>query len=148
MLAVVVAWVPFRAESMAATQNILLAMSGLQGFVLPSSYLGYLNYFHNLGDYLLALGWKFEYPAYFPDRIGLTLIIFLFFISALLPNTQQALYRYRPALETHHGEIKRINWRWIKWRPHAMWGFISGILFVLSIITMNVQISEFLYFQF
>ena len=148
MLAVVVAWVPFRAEGMAAAENVLSAMFGFNGLSLPASLAGRIGF---VEPWLVSFGAAFE--GMFKNGLanwstGIYWIIILGGIAVLLPNTQQALYRYHPALETYKGEIKSLNWSWIKWRPQAAWGFISGILFATAIILMNIQTSEFLYFQF
>ena len=60
MLVVVVAWVPFRAESLEGTRNMLTGMVGFNGFALNEAYLGYLNKLAGLGDYLVGMGWAFS----------------------------------------------------------------------------------------
>ena len=55
--------------------------------------------------------------------------------------------RYRPAFETYKGEIPRVRYRWLEWRPTIVWTVYSSILLTLAIISLN-RFSEFLYFQF
>jgi len=147
MLAVVVAWVPFRAENMAATQNMLFAMFGYQGFSLPISYQGYLNHLLNLGDHLNTLGWQFSNLLYFPDKRGVIFLIALLFASMVLPNTQQIMRLTKPAIETYKGEINPSPWLWLEWRPTIFYAILTGCILIYSYVSIS-QPSEFLYFQF
>jgi len=58
------------------------------------------------------------------------------------------MHRYRPAFETYQGEIKRLNARWLEWRPTLIHGIIIGFLFFIAILSIMTVESEFLYFQF
>ena len=145
--AVVVSWVPFRAESMNGAENILAGMAGLHGFSLPESYLIYFNYIAGLGNYLVAIGWQFGDAGLFKGVKEVLGILILLLISVALPNTQQIMRRYRPAFETYQGEIKRLNVRWLEWRPTQIWALFSSIIFVLAVLGLT-RVSEFLYFQF
>jgi len=55
--------------------------------------------------------------------------------------------RYRPAFETYQGEIKRLNARWLEWRPTKAWAIFTAIVFTLAVLGLT-RVSEFLYFQF
>jgi len=147
MLAIVVAWVPFRAESMTGASNMLAAMGGLHGFAVPQQYLGYMNHLAGLGDYLASAGWQFTYTPYFGGLKEVFALAILLLIACGAPNTQQLIRRYRPAFETYKGEIPRLQWRWMEWRPTVYWALITAISFVVSLTQMQHE-SEFLYFQF
>ena len=137
-LAVVVAWVPFRAGayelggggSMTAALDtagaILRAMAGLDGFVWWPPDAGMV---------------ASDTRAWRPILLGL-LLVFLF------PNTQQFMRRYFPALglgslpDAARGPKRR--WQW---RPTLPW--LAFSLVVLYAVGRNFdQISEFIYFQF
>jgi alginate O-acetyltransferase complex protein AlgI len=147
MLAVVVAWVPFRAESLDGATAVLGAMMGNNGFFLPGSYLGHLNRIAGLGDLLQAQGWMFGDVTLFKGVTEVSALLVLILIAALLPNTQQFMRRYRPAFETYKGEIPRVRYRWLEWRPSWGWAIFTAWVGVLAVLGLT-RISEFLYFQF
>ena len=146
-IALIVSWVPFRAESLEGAGNILAGMFGLNGFVLPESYLGHLNHLAGLGNYLLAIGWEFGDAGLFKGVKEVAGLLFLLLISVAFPNTQQIMRRYRPAFETYKGEIPRLRWRVLEWRPTRIWALFSSTIFVLAVLGLT-RVSEFLYFQF
>ncbi|QDT08776.1 MBOAT family O-acyltransferase [Planctomycetes bacterium K23_9] len=119
-LAVVFAWVLFRAPTWEAATNIVSSMIGLNGLSMTSSV-----------SRLHAITW----------------IPLLFAFVLLLPNTQQLMSRYRPAfgfskLDDKHPAV--IAWHW---RPSLGNAILIGSLFVLSIMHLN-RVSEFVYYQF
>ena len=65
----------------------------------------------------------------------------------LLPNTQQFMRRYRPALHFLELEGKLGKRRWWEWRPTPAFA-----LFTLALLYATARdfdkISEFIYFQF
>lgn len=148
MLAVVVAWVPFRAESLGGAMQMLTAMMGGNGLSLPEQLIGRIGSVEAL---LVSQGAVFHgmfYNGIFGDsKAGLSWIIVLILIATLLPNTQQWMRRYRPAFETYRGEIPKLSQRWMQWRPTRFWSSITAALLVLAILSLN-RVSEFLYFQF
>ena len=148
-LAVVLAFVPFRAESMDGTRNMLAAMLGGHGLSLSPSLIGEIG---NAEQWLLEHGvvfhGMFHNHAFGADpKWGIAWVVALFLASTLLPNTQQLLRRYRPALETYKDEIPCLRHRWIEWRPTAPWALFTFGVFIITILSLT-QASEFLYFQF
>ena len=148
-LAVVLAFVPFRAESMDGTRNMLAAMLGGHGLSLSPSLIGEIG---NAEQWLLEHGVVFH--GMFHNHVfgadpkwGIAWVVALFLASTLLPNTQQLLRRYRPALETYKNEIPCSRYRWIEWRPTAPWALFTFGGFIITILSLT-QASEFLYFQF
>jgi len=148
MLVVVVAWVPFRAESLDGATAVLQAMVGGNGLSLSEQLIGRLG---SAEQWLVTQGvvfhGMFSNAVFGNQKYGLVWIAALILIAALLPNTQQFMRRYRPAFETYHGEIKRLNYRWLEWCPTRAWAFFTIILFTLAVLGLN-RVSEFLYFQF
>jgi hypothetical protein len=137
-LAVIIAWVPFRAgnfelgpngsttAALEATKSIFASMIGLNGFG------GWP------GDSVIAVTQK---RALRPIVAGLVIVW-------LLPNTQQFLRRYRPALglsKLPDAELGRR--RWWHWRPTLPW--LAFTLILLYAVGRDFdQLSEFIYFQF
>ena len=63
-----------------------------------------------------------------------------------LPNTQQILAHFQPALELTPSD--RIEPRpHIFWRPNVAWGVALGLMLFVSLIRLENP-SSFLYFQF
>jgi hypothetical protein len=120
-LAVVVAWVFFRAESLPAARAILEGMAGWNGVSKAD-------------------------PYYFgaPELKGLAIG---FIVAWALPNVQQMLHRHRPVLETYPGDVTAPSWKRLSWQPGPAWALLSALLFVAALINLT-HVSEFLYYQF
>jgi D-alanyl-lipoteichoic acid acyltransferase DltB (MBOAT superfamily) len=67
----------------------------------------------------------------------------LYGIVWLLPNTQQIMHRYQPAL----GRAPAPPPAWLSWRPGPLWAVLCGCGAMLALLAMGGT-SEFLYFQF
>jgi alginate O-acetyltransferase complex protein AlgI len=119
--AVVVAWVFFRADSLAAAKALLEGMAGLNGITKADPY-----YFG-----ITQLRW----------------LAAMFVIVWALPNAQQMLHRHRPALETYPGEVSPPRWQRLAWRPARAWALLTAALLVAAVINLT-RVSEFLYYQF
>jgi len=146
-LSVVVAWIPFRAETLSGAKNIWLCMAGQQGFSLPVSYFDKINRLNGFGDYLISSGWSFIRLDYFYGPNEVLLILLLLFIIIFMPNTQQFLSKYRPALETYKGEIEKISSSFLSWRPTIFWALLISMFLIVSVLGLS-SVSEFLYFRF
>ena len=148
MLAVVVAWVPFRAETMEGASQVLGAMVGMNGISLSPILLGKLGV---LEQWLVAQGVVFQgmftNGAFFPPMSGVLWIVVLILIAVVLPNVQQIMRHYRPAFEAYKGEIPRVRYRWLEWRTTRVWATFIACVLVIAILHLTRN-SEFLYFQF
>lgn len=118
-IAVVIAWVFFRATTLDSAVHIVQSMVGFHGFSLATK--------------------GFEFPT--------KLFLILFVIAAFLPNTQQIMNNYNPALLTYKMKPKYSIPKWLQWRPNYTWSVIITLFNFLCIIKLS-KISEFLYFQF
>lgn len=136
-LAVVMAWVPFRANSIATAERMLSAMVGKNGISLPERLepligplLGGSVSFGGLAP-LAAL----------PQRDLAIWLVTGLSVVWLLPNAQQWI-----------GESARTGTiagsaRLLTWRPHVGWGVVVGMLLGVSLLGLTRE-SQFLYFQF
>jgi D-alanyl-lipoteichoic acid acyltransferase DltB (MBOAT superfamily) len=149
LLAVVIAWVPFRAPTLSAAAEIYRGMTNL-----PQP-LG-----HKLGPIADALTWcgvHFEGPPVSGADLQLVLRLIVWLaVLWLVPNTQQLLARFRPAFNYGPAERRRdrpllarlkVFDALLEWRPNLVSAVVVGAL--VAIACLNLQhVSEFLYFEF
>jgi alginate O-acetyltransferase complex protein AlgI len=137
LLAVVVAWVFFRADSLDTALSMLRSMFALA----PDSWQHGTPHF----KHLLLHGWQL---------LALSGVVALF-----APNTYQIFRRYRPALPTYRfvramTPVKNLSGRILDrvllptWRPSWGWSAIVGLVFGAAIIGIAGWRADFLYFQF
>ena len=137
------AWVFFRAESLDGAIYILKGMVGMNGLVLPYRWL---EKWGAVGEWLAAHGVEFHNLPTFGGGGQVNFIIISLIIVWALPNTQQLLSGYRPALNVPDSGPSLAH-HWWRWRPTAPWlalGIVTGVWAILSI----SELSEFIYFQF
>ena len=149
-IAVVIAWVFFRAETFAGALIILAGMFGLNGISLPSM-LEHISGFTALNSHMIYFNGIT--PA---TNISITKSL-LFIISGLgivwlLPNMRESFSAYKSTWEDLSGKLPcytpetNLSSLFI-WKPDVILYWGVAILFVVSLLSMN-QVSEFLYFQF
>ena len=138
-LSVVVAWVFFRAPTLDGAVAMLAAMAGGNGIVLPSAFVYSAA---SLADALKDAGVQFEAGGGREFVFTWAWIAALGCIAFLLPNTQELMQRYRPALNLHLDRLRR--WQW---RPTAAWSAYAAGLMALGVLSLP-EVSAFLYFQF
>lgn len=123
-IAVVIAWVFFRAENLNVALAILETMSGSNGISLASPTV--------------------------PSTKTLTLILLI--VVWLAPNTQQLLIQHQPALTEPIATSSKWSNRLLQklqWKPTKSLGIIFGILAFIAIKTfLAAPQSKFLYFNF
>jgi len=138
-IAVVFAWVFFRADDLPTALSLVKAMLGGNGFTLPDNLFTRLPALH---AWLSTQGW-------FAPSNGLTSGGMLNWIWILLlvvwfaPNTQTILQHFKPASDVPQ-PVERTR---LLWKP----GFLSALLIwglaFIALINLSKQ-SAFLYFQF
>jgi len=123
-IAVLIAWVPFRANSLEQALEILSGMAGLNGIAsldrLPRWLDGDLPWAPHLAA-LLAIAW-------------------------FAPNTIEIFRRWRPVVNMEDIADFRRAVR-ARWRPTVAWSLATAALFVLCLLQYT-KVSPFLYFQF
>ena len=139
-LAVIVAWVFFRADSVESAVKILKGMVGGYGVSVP----GFLPEF----GFLVHSGIT-PLSNVSPVVAGVGIVVALG-IALLLPNLFDMTQEYQTALVNEKQyRIKRIDplGLHISYRLSVRWCVIVGIVAVIAIISVQTT-SEFLYFQF
>lgn len=142
-MAVVVAWVFFRAQTFDSAFALLKAMTGANGIMVPSNWVGnsYIStLFQSLG---LPVSTGPSITGFDPAGTAHLWIATLFLIVWAAPNSQQILGRFRPALGIDEGSRKYPQF----WEPNMRWAVAIAGCTVISLLNLS-SVSEFLYFQF
>lgn len=152
-LAVIVAWVFFRADSFDSALSMFAGMAGLNGLSLPTSLEPHLSPLFQNHERITPL-----FGGMFPNThlntgqsigsiaIGLALVW-------LFPNTRQIMRDHRPTWDDMAGKPtpapipKGLIARLAVWQPSVPLALAMGFLFYSCVISLT-KISEFLYFQF
>lgn len=141
-LAVVVGWVFFRASDTGAAVSILQAMSGGNGTVVPNTWPGAWYVYAALDKAGVAIQLGVPVSQFDPLGYSPYWIAALLAIAWLMPNTQQFMARFSPALEAASALPRRPQWS-----PSWGWSISVGTLAAISLLHLT-RVSEFLYFQF
>ncbi|HEV2977953.1 MAG TPA: MBOAT family O-acyltransferase [Casimicrobiaceae bacterium] len=142
-VAVVVAWVFFRAPDLATAASILASMVGQHGVVLPSEWQPSANV---VSTWLGNHGVHFGALAHFNRIAQLNWLCILLAFCWVAPNTQQILALYHPALLTP-GYGDPGNAGVLTWRPSPFWLAASVALALFALLSVH-RYSEFIYFRF
>jgi alginate O-acetyltransferase complex protein AlgI len=142
-LAVTVAWVFFRASNLDEAFGILKGMAGLNGIVLPVSWLPKLG---GIGSWLSSHDVQFVQNLTFGGSRQVAWIAALMGIAWFMPNTQQLLARYAPVLEGTEGERANFSPR-LAWQPGVVWALAIGVIGFVALSNISKP-HVFLYFQF
>ena len=123
-LAVVFAWVVFRADSMDTTLTLWQSMIGLNGLSADA------------------------FAQIVKPANGYPLVLALLLLCFLAPNTQQIMRNTKPGLHSPGYEDIDPAKRWMKaWSPAKRWSILVGIVFSACLLSLG-NVSEFIYFQF
>ena len=139
-LCVVLAWVYFRADSVAHANTIIAAMAGANGVTLPYRWLEKMGSF---GVWLATHGVLFQNTPVFGGGTQINWLMVCALIVWLAPNTQQLMRGYQPAL----GVSDSATQRGLRWRPAWRWLLGTAALAAFGILSLSA-LSEFIYFQF
>ena len=139
-MAVLLAWVVFRAPDLATAGDILLAMAGGNGVALPRGMAAH-------AQPLLALGLE---PRFTGIRWidfsgpGVPVLLLAMALAFWAPNTQEIFGHYEPGIDKIAARAGKPRWRWT---PNRVWSLMASLVFLGCLFSMN-RVSEFLYFQF
>jgi alginate O-acetyltransferase complex protein AlgI len=140
-VAVVVAWVFFRAPEFATAVSVLKAMALGHGFGVPRWIPAWPT--------LAALGVHFDgayHNGLFHVDQAVSAIGVGLGVIWLLPNTQEVFSRVHPALSAADAPAE-LKGPWLLWRPSWQWGCAVGLLLAAGFVALGAE-SPFLYFRF
>lgn len=149
-VAVVVGWVFFRATDFTGAMAMIQGMAGLNGVALPNAIAVRLG---DLWDILAALGMDVYLGGGSQFVFTWLWLALLLPVALIMPNTQQIMADYEPALNPHlgqdHEELRPLykTLTRVRWRPSRIWALTVGTIAGLGVLAMT-SVSEFLYFQF
>jgi D-alanyl-lipoteichoic acid acyltransferase DltB (MBOAT superfamily) len=128
-VAVVVAWVLFRATSFSAARHMLAGMAGLNGGAAP--------------DALFGVAYGAALYGGIDETAALAVLALMTFLA---PNTQQIMAAFRPALPNPVAE-RDARSAPLAWRPQPAWAFAMAVALLVALSRMS-GVSPFLYYQF
>jgi alginate O-acetyltransferase complex protein AlgI len=118
LIAVVLAWTLFRAESFTGAMNVLTGMTGANGAGgISTSLLGYL------------------------------IAPMLLLVCCVAPNSQELVDRVGDASMERLGKVRRDYAIALCWKPNLRWAVAVGLMFYVALVALTKN-SEFVYFQF
>lgn len=149
-LSVTVAWVFFRATTFDSAWSMVQGMAGLNGVALPNGIAVRLG---PMWEPLHAMGITTYIGGGTTFVFTWLWIALLLLISLLMPNTQEVMARFKPAVTSPPtpsapGVSAMIVERpRLTWSPSHGWASVMGIMAALGVLALT-GVSEFLYFQF
>ena len=141
-IAVMVAWVFFRAPDIHAGFTILGGMVGAHGIVLPD---GLATMLRSQADTLARLGITFGDVSTTQTIKMYAWISVLFGLCMFAPNTQEILARFTPTLEACPEQAPTLTY--CRWNFAPRYAVAAGALAFVALIAIT-RVSEFLYWQF
>jgi len=146
-IVVLVAWVPFRADSMATARVVLEGMLGLNGVTLP---IHYAALFGGAVDWLFICGVDFAAMTAYAGGWQIVWLLGCLGFVWFLPNTQELFRFYRPGIILLGQDYRASGLpRWLAWRPNLVGGLVGGLLVAyLCFLAIQGNPGEFIYFRF
>ncbi len=143
-LAVVIAWVFFRAESLDAAMAVIAGLVGGDGFIIPAHWQ---RYFGPAASLVQSIGFEFGELNYLNRISALPLIGLCLAIAFWMPNTQQIMHRFDPALMTDKKQRIVPTIALLSWRANFIWVAIISVMAAWAVFGSTTT-SQFLYFNF
>ena len=139
-LAVMFAWIFFRAPSVEIALQIVRSMLGYNGVSVSKAVMRKIPELSSYG---------FQADGFFPTLVGLRgpgifLLIGLLAFVHLAPNCLELTQKYEPCSGTEHFSQSKLR---AGWHPSVSWATLIAFLFIIGVIHIN-KASIFLYFQF
>ena len=143
-VAVVVAWVFFRADNIATAMHLLASMAGNSGFMLPDTYVGKLGGLAPiLADHGVQFVGAYDIPLFEGIR-ELGMLAALGGIALFMPNVHEWMDRQRL---TEDSPPWQGSGRVPSWRPSVGWAMVVGGIAAAAVWSISGN-STFLYFDF
>ena len=141
-LAVLIAWVPFRAPNLSTSIAMYKAMLGLNGFALPAAYAERLAPIQGV---LNVLGLRYvDHDILFNGTSQAAYYAVMLAFVWFLPNVVDIFQSINPALVPKSYKPISVSW---PWRQRLSWAFAAGVVACLAVAGID-RIVEFIYFQF
>jgi alginate O-acetyltransferase complex protein AlgI len=148
-LCVMLSFVVFRSESFQGAVSIFESMAGMHGVAMHASYFNYLNLIFPLGDWLAASGWEFRNMVYLHGAKQIGALFVLGFIVFFLPNMQQLMINYKPALNINDWGRGISTGQWWQWQPKTIIAILVSLFTLLSLnFAFHSDEKIFLYYKF
>lgn len=153
-LAVVAAWVFFKAETLATASTVLQGMAGMNGLSLPHSFSTALAFLKDWG--VQFHGWMPNITIQVEEIADVeeleshgNLMLGLLLFVWLMPNTQQWISSNGTAADATGNFLFNYKalWKKLQWQPNHFWAVVSALLTVAALLNL-AKVSEFLYFEF
>lgn len=139
-LSVVVAMVFFRAPNVSTGISVLTSMINVNGLTGGEYFVNFV-----FGNPKIGAG---------DPKFGIVFVLVLLLITFLLPNTQEWISNYEPALgfDADRFHKKQPKWKMnalkkFCWQPTILWGALTSGMLVMGLLALS-GVSEFIYFQF
>lgn len=145
-IAIVIAWVFFRAGSVSAAIAMLSNMIGKNAFhLLVHNYVA----LGSIGEFLRRLGVTFDLtdPVASIQLDAIFWILISLFICWFLPNVQEYMSDYQPALDSFNEHAKKTGPPWLRWKPSFGVAMAIAVVAVFTVFGLGV-VSKFIYFRF
>ena len=138
----------FRSPDLESGVRMMKGMLGLSGIALPLEWRGQ---FGSAASFLDAAGVSFQQLNTRVSDTGFRSDAFkwVFYLGVLvwmMPNTQQIMGRYFPALAPYQGDKQVISAK-LLWAPTPMWAVVTSVVAIIGLANIT-KVSEFLYYQF
>lgn len=143
LMAVMIAWVYFRAETFSSANSILKSMFGFNGISLLKRLEGKLNAFSALIPSELHYNGVF-FNELIPAGKSCMLVILIGLIALYAPNTEQVFKRTTPVISHHRFNT---NQNALLWANNYIWAIGLGLMGLISVLCISIT-NEFIYFQF
>jgi len=142
-IAVLFAWVPFRADTWQTAKTIYLNMLGFNGVVLPIHYQESLP--ETFTMWFVTHGVTFGATSVYGGAMQLMVLGSLLLFVFILPNTQQITSDFNPTLAC----VAPPTLRLFRWKPTRLGAIVMGVIGVyLLLLVVQGKSGEFIYFQF
>ena len=139
--AIVIAWVMFRADNLDTAMTMYEGMMGQNGFPINKKWLAKMG---SMGSLLTDWGLETSILIISIKRALFYWALPLLLACWLLPNTQQIMRKFEPAINFNYDPRDP---SFVEWKPNRVWSIVILAMAVLCLFNIT-GISEFLYFQF